>query len=241
MSEFGLTGLIWTPGKHRILPQIECWTGKCTTDQHLPPTPSLPWDRCLWSLADKLPGVLPCQWTSRSCLKQELLELGAVKQFNLMQPQTVSQLLPLGFCCGSPCSIPGNTPFMLPSPFAMLHTQLQQHTMVWVSSQALLTFWSLSAPTSAQHTLVPWTFSGNGWPFSSCMFGLRASAATISIHIKILQDSTRLNSSFETSGTLLLICLKSQAVTGSHLRYIFTNVKHTHVKPPVLSQQKPGL
>lgn len=44
------------------------------------------WGR-LWSLVDKLPGVLPCQWASGSCLKQEPLELAAVKKFNLMQPQ----------------------------------------------------------------------------------------------------------------------------------------------------------
>ena len=51
---------------------------------------SLPWVRCLWSLVEKLPGVLPCWDTSGSRLKQEPLELDAVKQFNLVHPQMVS-------------------------------------------------------------------------------------------------------------------------------------------------------
>lgn len=84
VHKLGLTGLIWTPRRHRIQPQIKSSAVKCTTDCHL--SPSLPWVRCLWSLVEKLPDVLPCRDTSGSCLKQEPLELGAVKQLHLVHP-----------------------------------------------------------------------------------------------------------------------------------------------------------
>lgn len=135
-------------------------------------------------------------------------------------------------CCHH--CIPGNTLFMLPSTFAILHTGLQQHIMDYLSLSKLCShFEAYLLPPAHSTSWYLEHLQEMGFPPACLDWEL------VLLLLQYISKSPGLCQAKQLIWNFWHYCSNIHSeecgCPGSCLRCILTNVGHTRIKPPILS------